>query len=928
MVLSEFVKAVANIETSDKVKRYFLSMQFHKSYTMRIFLLIVLSILSIRSFSQNLPEYYLDKLYTGTLDEVLKEMTKDAGSKISFDPTLISKYHYASRFFHTKFEDAITNICDEYKLKYYVGEDNVIYLSSKKSSLSKSVVKMPAKHFVGQPVKTNYKITGRIVDAHSGESLPYVNVAVKNSTIGASSNVDGYFTLLDVPSDTCTLVTSYIGYKSEEIYLTPLLPTVGFEIQMTVASQDLEEVIVSAEKNELLRGSDKVGMYKLTPLKLSILPNLGEKDIFRSFQLLPGISAANENSSGLYVRGGTPDQSLVLFDGFTVYNVEHLFGFFSAFNSNAIKDVQLYKGGFGAKYGGRLSSVVDITGKEGNKKGFNMGLDLSLMSADFLAELPIGDKVTVLLGGRRSWQSPLYTKIFDKLTKKSSSSALATQPGRNNFGSESSTTSYFYDLNTKITYSPTKKDIFSFSFYNGADKLDNSIVPQMPSFMGGGGRFNFGTTDLTKWGNTGSSLKWSHTWSDKFYTNCLLSYSDYFSARDRSTDGSFIDSEGTEKSMKQGTIENNNINDLSVKSTFEYKITDWNNIEFGFEAKRNAVSYSYSQNDTSKYIDRHSNGSLYITYLQDKLIYLDERLVIEPGVRSTYYQPTKKVYLEPRLSATYQLNERFKLKMSAGKYNQFSNRVIREDILQGSRDFWVLADGKSLPVSYSKQYIAGFAWENRDWLLDVEGYYKNMTGLSEYSLRFMPKPGKLELEENYYTGTGRAIGIDMLLQKKIGKFTGWLGYTLGRTTHKFEVYGAKDFLASNDVTHEFKFVGMYKLGAWDFSASWIYASGRPYTAPEGGYQLTMLDGTTKDFINVSAKNGNRFPAYHRLDLSATFNFNLFDKFPSTLGVSLFNAYNRTNVWYRDYQIVEKQVVATDVNYLGITPNISFSIHLK
>ena len=893
---------------------------------MRKFLIIVLSLVSIQAYSQKIPEYYLEKLYTGTLDEALKDMAKDAGIKLSFDSTLISKYHYASRFFHTKFESALTDICDEYKLKYYVGEDNIIYILPKKNAISQSVMKAPVKHFSGKAVKSNYKITGRIVDETSGESLPYVNVAVKNSTIGTSSNVDGYFTLLNVPSDTCTLVTSYIGYKSEEIYLTPESPVVGFEIRMMVASQDLEEVVVSAEKNELLRGSDQVGMYKLTPLKLNILPNLGEKDIFRSFQLLPGISAANENSSGLYVRGGTPDQSLVLFDGFTVYNVEHLFGFFSAFNSNAIKDVQLYKGGFNAKYGGRLSSVVDITGKEGNKKGFNMGLDISLMSADVLAEIPIADKLTILVGGRRSWQSPLYTKIFDKLTKKTSTTTLA-QPGRNNFGNDNSTTSYFYDLNTKITYSPTKKDILSFSFYNGADKLDNSIVPQVPSFMKNSS-FNFGTTDLTQWGNTGTSMKWSHTWTDKFYTNCLLSYSDYFSSRDRSTDGSFISADSTQKSLKQGTLENNNISDISLRTSFEYKFSDQNNVEFGFEAKKNAVSYSYSQNDTSKYIDRHTKGGLYIIYMQDKHTFLNDKLVIEPGLRADVYDITHKVYFEPRLNSTYQIDNNYKLKASVGKYYQFSNRVIREDILQGSRDFWVLADGKGLPVSYSKQYILGFAWENHDWLFDVEGYYKNMTGLSEYSLRFLPSPGKVQLEENYYTGTGLARGIDFLLQKKIGKFSGWVGYTLGRTTHQFDIYGAKDFLASNDVTHEFKYVGMYKVGAWDFSASWIYTTGRPYTAPEGGYQLTMLDGTTKDYINVSAKNGNRFPAYHRLDVSATLNFNLFGSYPSNLSVSIFNAYNRTNVWYKDYQILDKQVVATNVNYLGITPNISLAIHFK
>jgi ferric enterobactin receptor len=242
-----------------------------------------------------------------------------------------------------------------------------------------------------------------------------------------------------------------------------------------------------------------------------------------------------------------------------------------------------------------------------------------------------------------------------------------------------------------------------------------------------------------------------------------------------------------------------------------------------------------------------------------------------------------------------------------------------------------------LPVASSKQYVAGFSLENTSWLFDAEAYYKTLDGLTEYSLRFTPTGlggggpggggGQVSYEENFFNGTGTARGIDLLLQKKHGRFNGWIGYTLGDTRQNYPVYGASDFYASNDVTHEFKIVGLYKWRNWDFSATWIYASGKPYTAPEGGYQITLLDGTTQDFLNVSAKNSYRLPDYHRFDVAATYNFRLGNA-PTTLGLSLFNLYNRANVWYKEFEIIDNQVIATDVNYLGITPNITLGIKLR
>ncbi|MBK6995090.1 MAG: TonB-dependent receptor [Lewinellaceae bacterium] len=874
----------------------------------------------------------VNKLYLGTFEKVLDQISTEHKVNFVFNRKALSKIDLVERPIDEPLLRFLGQICAAHELKVIRLPDGALkimgaYENPAIEALATKDSKVGAK-------QKNITVAGLITDRTSGEALPFVTVRVVGAAIGVTANVDGQFTLLNVPTDTSSLIFKYVGYDPLLIYLRPDAPLLDMQISMK-SEATLEEVVITAEREELLKASEQISMLKMTPSKLATLPSLGERDIFRSFQLMPGISAANEHTSGLYVRGGTPDQALTLYDGFTVYNVDHLFGFFSAFNSSSIKDVQLYKGVFDAKYGGRLSSVVEITGKDGNNRKFNAGGDLSLLSANIWMEQPFGEKWTTIVTARRSWKGPLYEKIFDRF---SGEAEEESNPFGNRFGN-AQVASYFYDVNAKTTWKPNKKDVFSLSFYNGADKLDNSIRPQLPDgFAGGGGRLNLEITDLTKWGNTGASLKWSRKWNERLYSNSLASYSNYFSKRERSVGGSFTGGDGETQDIRRGTFENNNLNDVSAKTDWEWKFLPGQQLEFGASATQNDITYTYAQSDTASLLDRSSNGLTATAYLQDKASFFKEKLIITPGLRTSYFSPTGKMYYEPRANILFKISDKFKLKAATGLYYQFAKRVIREDILSGSRDFWVLTDGVRLPVASSKQYVAGFSWENRTWLFDAEAYYKTLDGLTEYSLRFTPTgpggggPGggggaQVSYEENFFNGTGTARGIDLLLQKKHGRFNGWIGYTLGDTRQNYPVYGASDFYASNDVTHEFKIVGLYKWRKWDFSATWIYASGKPYTAPEGGYQITLLDGTTQDFLNVSAKNAYRLPDYHRIDVAATYNFWLGNA-PSTLGLSIFNLYNRANVWYKEFEIIDNQVIATDVNYLGITPNITLGVKLR
>ncbi|UTA69791.1 TonB-dependent receptor domain-containing protein [Emticicia sp. 21SJ11W-3] len=872
------------------------------------------------------------------LVDVLAAMEKKYKLKIDYDKEEVKPYTITYWFTNETFLDGLKAVFKKVPLKFYLDENDVIHIAGK----NKKIETVVDRKFDGQPTRADFTLTGRIVDATSGENLPFATVAIKGAKAGSQTNVDGHFTLLKVPTDTVTLEVSYVGFVTRLFHLNPKLNLEDLKIEIEPAIGTLEEVTVMEKKTEVLKANEIVGMIKMTPRNIARLPNVGERDPFRAFQLMPGVSASNESSSGLYVRGGTPDQTLVLYDGFTVYHVDHLFGFFSAFNYNAIKDIQLYKGGFDARFGGRISAVAEITGKEGNKKEFNAGVDVSLLSTNAYIETPLGEKFTFLVAGRRSWKGPLYKKLFERFTSENSNqnqpaTGLPGGSGRNPFGSfgqQQVASSYFYDLNSKLTYRPTKNDIVSLSLYNGTDNMDNSSSSSLTGFgrpgggFGGGRGFNTATNDVSNWGNLGGSLKWSRQWGDKFYSNALISYSNYYSNRDNSRLMT-ITRDSVDRDVRIGQIEDNNLSDVTAKMDFEWKLLPNNQLDFGWQATRNNIKYTYSQNDTIKVLDRNDTGSTYTAYVQDQIKIFGSRLHINPGIRMTYFDVTQKNYFEPRFSANFNLTQKLKLKGAAGIYYQFVKQINREDISQGNRNFWVLSNSSTLPVTRSKHLILGGSYETSDYLIDVEFYQKKSTDVTEYTLRFVPQLNRmLAASETFFNGDETINGVDVLIQKKFGDFNGWIGYTLAEAKRKISAFSDKPYYSDQDVRHQFKIVGSYKYKKWDFAATWIYSTGRPYTSILGAYQVTLLDGTVRNFTNPSDKNANRFPAYHRMDVSATYNFS--PRF--NVGFSVFNLYNRTNVWYKRFQVITDDdltiLQTTNVNYLGFTPNVTITWKLK
>jgi ferric enterobactin receptor len=804
-------------------------------------------------------------------------------------------------------------------------------------------------------------LTGVVKNSENGETLPSASIVIKGTSLGTTTNVDGFFTLLDLPSEQFTLNVFYMGYHPVLLDVDLSKVKGRLVIEMQPSSIEIDEVLVSSKSYKMIKATETVSAIRVAPIDLTSLPSFGEVDIFRSLQLLPGISGTNENSSGLFVRGGTPDQNLVLLDGMTVFNVDHFFGFFSAFNADAIKDIQLYKGGYPAKYGGRIASVVDLTGKSGDPNNFHMNGGVNLLDAHTTIELPFKNKGSVLFSIRRSYsdflESNLYNKIYDMLSQNSSEQGTQSTAGATSSASSGSTggpaggggpgggpggfanlpqptvttvrpTFYFYDLNGKITYHPTEKDNVSLSIYSGKDNLYKNSENNRDIVFNNDQSLNRSVinsqTENTDWGNFGFSFKWSRQWSPKLYSNLMSAYSNYFSNYNQSTINQTKDKNADTliDNRIMGNLEKNDVKEISFRLDNEWQFSSTHQLGFGVNLSNVKTSYNFVRDDTLKVLNKNETGLLSSLYLQD-IWKVTSKFEINAGLRTNWYNITRKIYIEPRFSFKYAPTAYLTLKGATGKYNQYVNRIINENVTEGSRDFWLMADNELVNVQSSWHYIFGASFENKNFLFDVEAYYKTLVGLSEFSLRY--RRNNIELDKLFFQGHGTAKGIEFLLQKKLGQITGWVTYTLSKVEHQFDgLNNGNPFPALHDQTHEIKAVTNWEpTKKWRFSVTWVYGSGKPYTSPEARYQIDLLDGRQFSYISVGPKNGERLPAYHRMDVAAHYLFKI-KKVNMDAGFSIFNLYNRTNIWYRQFNLQQLPMVVTDVTYLGVTPNASLN----
>ncbi|MBN1386909.1 MAG: TonB-dependent receptor [Bacteroidales bacterium] len=746
----------------------------------------------------------------------------------------------------------------------------------------------------------NYTISGKITDAETGEDLIGATVKIVEPVTGVATNSYGFYSI-SLPEGKYVIRYSYIGYEDVEREIN-FSKNYIVNIELTPAIVALDEIVVSSDRDDTKITSTELGVDKLNLKDIDNIPVIfGEKDILKTIQLLPGISNSSEGSTGFNVRGGSMGQNLILLDEAPIYSAAHLAGFFSIFNSDAIKDVTVFKGGIPACYGGRASSVLDIKMNNGNNKKFSSSGGIGLVSSRLTFEAPlIKDKMSFIISGRRTYADLIARLVFPE------------DIIRNDIKF------YFYDFNAKLNYSINQNNRLFLSGYFGKDV------------------FEFGSDIGTAWGNTTATIRWNHIFNEKLFSRSSIIYSNY--------DYEFIFGQA---SMKLRT----GIQDMIFKEDATWYINPAITLKFGtnityhkfmpgeivtsgssyFELtqreKRALESAVYIQNEQKITPRFNINYGLRLSTFNQFgpgwfYDYADGRLPVD----STYFGPGKAAFphfgFEPRIIANYILNEKTSVKLSYNRLAQYLH--LLSNTTSGSpADVWMPCSNNIKPV-YVDHFSTGLFRNFLDNNIEssIEVYYKNMANTVDY------KDGAdiifdEHVESQILSGKGRSYGLELYIKKKYGTFTGWVSYTLSRSENKIE--GINNFSwypVRYDKTHEVSLIGIYKISQrLTASGVWTYATGNAVTFPSGKY---IVDNNPVPYY--TERNGYRMPDYHRLDLSLTLNSKKSKKYKSSWDFSVYNAYNRYNAYiisFRESETVPGATEAVKLSLFGIVPSITY-----
>lgn len=760
-----------------------------------------------------------------------------------------------------------------------------------------------------------FTISGTVKDAVSGELLIGTSIYVKETMTGVTTNHYGYYSLT-MPQSKFTLVISFIGYM-DVVKTIELNKNMIINVELSPKAFVGEEVVISATRSDNNIQSTDVGKVDVPIETIKSLPAfMGEVDVLKAIQLLPGVQASGEGNTGFYVRGGGPDQNLIMLDEATIYNAGHLFGFFSVFNADAIKTVELTKAGMPAYYGGRLASVLDIYMKEGNQRKFQVDGGVGLIFSRLTVQGPIKkDTSSFIVSARRTYIDVLAQPFLS-----------STSPLKNS-------SFYFYDLNAKVNYSLSDKDKLYLSGYFGNDVYGfNSKQADMKN--------NF------EWGNASGSLRWTHLFNNKLFMNTSAILSDYH----------------FKFSMTQNIYDitlNSGVRDWNGKVDFTYIQSPKQTIRFG-------VNYLYHTFTPSTLDVEADNASYNIAepkkfYAHDGALYFNDEfditknLRLNGGLRYTLFQqigPFDRFVLdnqnrvadtisyasgkpvatyqglEPRFSVRWTLNKKSSVKASFAQNYQYIHQVALSSISLPT-DLWVPCTSIIKP-QFGTQYAIGYYRNFKEDLIEtsIELYYKNMENLVEYKEGASPYDDMNNNPDNNYTfGKGWSYGGELFIKKSRGKLTGWIGYTLSWTKRQFpDINQGKEFFAKYDRRNDVSITASYKLNKrFEFSAVWVYATGNTMTIPVGRY---FISG---NFVTeYSDKNAYRLPPYHRLDLSVTYTIKKTNKVESSLNLSVYNAYNRMNPFYiylettGNLQNFDIQTKAVQMSLFPILPSLSWN----
>jgi len=757
-------------------------------------------------------------------------------------------------------------------------------------------------------------LSGTITNEESGETMIGASVTIPSLSLGAYTNEYGFYSLtIPKGQDSVEVNYNFAGFEKRSF---TLFPNQDQRIDIELSTTSLDEVVISAESREEQLKSTQMSVERISITEAKKIPALfGEVDIIKTLQLKPGISSGSEGSSGIFVRGGGPDQNLVLLDNTVLYNPSHLFGFFSTFNADAVKDVQVYKAGFPGQYGGRLSSVIDVKMKEGNRKKFSAAGGLGLIASRLTLEGPLfTDKVSYMVSGRRT-----YVDIFTRALNEGNS---------DNENWVDIPDYFFYDFNAKVNWQVSDKDQIYLSGYIGRDRFN---------FDDESFDFNF------NWGNSNATLRWNHFFSDRLFVNTSASFTEYEYVNDFSFDDGLF-------SVNLGS----RIRDGGLRTDFTWIPSPQHTVRFGAQAIYHSFVVGRFNVGSSDSSFNFASGDDYFgtevaVYIGDDFE-VNERFKLNAGFRLSGFITDSTGYIlpEPRISGRYTLSPKASLKASYARMAQYLHLVSNSGTSLPT-DVWYPSTRNVRP-QISDQVALGVTFAlGEKWLLSNEVYYKwlyNQIDFKDGANLFVND----DLESEFVFGKGWSYGNEFYLERTQGRFTGWIGYTLSWSWRQFigedipnnevinlAINEGEAFHPRNDRRHDISIVGIYEFNRrFSLSAAWEYRTGNAYTYPRGIATylgpdlLTGVENAQPNFgIIYGPRNADRIPAYHRLDLGLVIKF--FPKWgESDLTISAYNTYNRRNVYFIQFeqqpippgnQLVN---VATQVSLFPIIPSVTYN----
>ena len=745
---------------------------------------------------------------------------------------------------------------------------------------------------IPEAARATFTVSGFVKDGESGETLPNAHVYEAERRIGTVTNTYGFFSLT-LPGDSVNLVISYLGFEPGT-YAFALTRDTQLDVDLTPVRLVADSVTVIGERVEPIEESVRMSTIRVPVAQVRSLPSiLGEVDLLRSLQLLPGVQSGSEAASGIFVRGGSGDQTLLLLDGARVYNAFHLFGFFSVFNADALKHVELTKGGFPARYGGTLASVVEVGMKEGNAKRHSGQVAIGAVATRVIVEGPIAkDKASFIVSGRRTYLDLLARPFMqDEVV------------GFN-----------FYDLNAKINSQVTPKDRLYLSVYHGRDGFSFRDKPdwEMRAFL--------------RWGNVTSTARWNRLLSDKLFSNVTATFSDYaFRVGTDSRD----DSESFSQRYYSG------IREASLKADLEYVPAPSHYVRFGASGSLQrfspgAISANIKGDEQASYETPRSEltGAQYAVYAEDDIT-LGPRLKLNAGLRLAAFSITRRFFtsLEPRLSARYLLPVGWAVKGSYARMRQFVF-LLHNSGLSLPTDLWLPATAKVPPQGGHIVAVgAARSLTGRRLELSAEGYYRTMSGQVEYknAARYL-SPGE-DWQDKVELGQGRSYGGELLVRKSVGRTTGWVGYTLSWTRRQFDnLNGGASFPYRYDRRHDISIVATHRLGSSiELSGLWTFASGSAVTLPTRvyrGWPLSIYPCTGCVIESYDKRNDYRMRNYHRLDLGVNF-IKYRGRNERTISVGAYNVYSRRNPFFLYLDQVGGREVLKQVSLLPVIPYVTY-----